>query len=150
MPHALTREPVLQRPDLVRELTCPDQRAKRVIMLLLAIVLMSLGDLYMTLVHVLGPGLLEGNPLARAVIAHQPPAMLVLFKLGTVALAGYILFHARRSAYGELATWFCFIVLTWLTIRWHVYSDQIHYVAAYLAAAPEADTMWVASPKPSK
>lgn len=103
----------------------PRRRNVRVIALLTAIVLLSLGDLYMTLVHVRTVGMFEGNPLARTVMSLNSPALLSLWKLATIVATVGILFWVRRTRQAELGAWLCLIVLTWLTLRWAMYSDAI-------------------------
>jgi len=120
-------------------------RGRRVAMLLGAILLLSAGDLYMTLTHLTQAGMLEANPVARLVMAYNSPMLLGLWKMCSVGLAIAILFWARHRGRTEIATWFCFLVLTWLTCRWIVYSDQIGTLAeipAAIAGHPSAE--WVA------
>jgi hypothetical protein len=120
-------------------------RGRRVAMLLVAILLMSLGDLYMTLTHLTQAGMLEANPLARSIMAYNSPALLALWKLTSVGLAVAILFWARHRGRTEIATWFCFLVLTWLTCRWMVYSDQISAAAGFSATFGEhTGSEWIA------
>lgn len=101
------------------------RRSARVVAMLVAIVAMSVGDLYMTLVHLTGAGMLESNPIARVVMAYNSSAILAAWKLTTVCLAVGILFMARRSRHGEIAAAFCCCVLTWLTVRWVSYTDEV-------------------------
>ena len=93
--------------------------------LLTGVVLLSAGDLYMTLLHLTNFGLLEANPLARGIMAHGTPAELIAWKFCTVGLAVGILFFARRKPSAEVAAILCCGVLTWLTLRWVAYSDEI-------------------------
>jgi hypothetical protein len=103
--------------------------------LLVAVVLLSLGDLYMTLVHVRSVGMFEGNPLARSVMSLNSPVLLSLWKLATIVAAVGILYWVRRSRQGELGAWLCLCVLTWLTLRWATYSDVLAEVGDDLDAA---------------
>lgn len=127
-----------------RALWCPRCRSKRVLLLLSAVVLMSLGDLYMTLQYLLHSGLLEANPLARSIMQYGSPAGLIAWKLCTLILASGILIWARRKLSAELGVLFCCGVMTWLTVRWLEYSDQVSrftHEAATMAAAD--DSRWV-------
>jgi Domain of unknown function (DUF5658) len=102
-----------------------ERRGTRVLILLIGVVLLSLADLYMTLEHLMNFGLLEGNPVAREIMAHGSPAAVILWKLVTVGFAVGVLFWARRRAAAEAAAVFCCLVLTWLTCRWSAYNDQV-------------------------
>jgi hypothetical protein len=113
------------RTGLIRALS-PECRATRVTALLIGIVLLSLGDLYMTLLHLVNFGMLEQNPL-------------VVWKLITVGLAVGILFWARRRPAAELAALFCCGVLTWLTLRWSSYSEQMADLTHGLTSMTQED-----------
>ena len=114
-------------------------------MLLVAIGLMSLGDLYMTLTHLTQAGMLEANPLARTIMAYNSPALLSVWKLASVGLAVAILFWARHRGRTEIATWFCFLVLTGLTCRWMVYSDQVSAAAGFgYGIGAHSGSEWIA------
>lgn len=120
-------------------------RGRRVSLLLGAILLLSAGDLYMTLTHLTQAGMLEANPIARLVMAYKSPLLLAIWKMCSVGLAVAILFWARHRGRTEIATWFCFLVLTWLTCRWIVYSDQIGTLAEIpTAIAGHHSAEWVA------
>lgn len=103
----------------------PGCRPHRVLGLLAGVVLLSGGDLYMTLLHLKNFGMLEANPLARGIMAHGTAGDLVAWKFCTVGLAVGILFFARKKPSAEFAAVFCCLVLTWLTWRWVAYSDQV-------------------------
>jgi len=89
-----------------------------------AIALLSAGDLYMTMVHLRGFGMMEMNPIARLVMQYQAPWVLIAWKLGTVGLASLILIACRRRKAAELAALVCCLVLTALTVQWIRYSEQ--------------------------
>src|SRR6266478_4968970 len=63
-------------------------RSCRVIALLVAVVLMSLGDLHITLTYLTSVGMSEGNPLARWVMGYNNPGLLVAWKLAPGGAAG--------------------------------------------------------------
>jgi uncharacterized membrane protein YqjE len=132
-----------------RPATPPDparqSRGRRVSILLAAILVMSIGDLYMTLTHLTTTGMLEANPLARLIMAYNSPMLLAAWKMSSVGLAVGILFWARHRGRTEIATWFCFLVLTWLTCRWTIYNDQISTLAEIPSAyAGRPNAEWVA------
>jgi len=100
-------------------------RGRRVTALLAAVAVLSLADLYMTMVHLMTFGMLEGNPIARYAMATWSPAALVTWKLVTVAFAVGVLFALRRRWTAELAAVFCCGVMLWLTVRWAAYNEQV-------------------------
>jgi hypothetical protein len=110
------------------------RRSARVLALVAAISLMSLGDLYMTLVHLRGFGMIEMNPLARLVMQHHATWVLIAWKLASITLCAGILsiFRHRRSA--ELGAILCFAVLTALTLQWIRYSDQVSHNPSLMQA----------------
>jgi hypothetical protein len=119
-------------------------RRARVVGLLLGIVLLSLGDLYMTLQHLTHFGMLEGNPLARAVMERGSPSELVIWKVLTVGFAVGIIFWARQRWAAEVAAVFCCAVLTWLTLRWVAYSDHMSDLTGELHSIQQSgDSNWV-------
>jgi hypothetical protein len=103
----------------------PGYRPVRVTVLLCAVVVLSLADLYMTLVHLMSFGMIEANPLARGIMAFGSPAALIIWKLVTVMMAAGILFYARKRRVAEVGAVFCCCVLTWLTGRWIAYNAQV-------------------------
>lgn len=120
------------------------RRPVRVLALLAAVVLLSLGDLSMTLTHVRSAGMYEGNPLARHVINLNSPSALAAWKLATLVLAVGILFRVRHTRAGELGAWACVAVLTWLTLRWVDYSDEVSSLdPAATTGSDGNDPRWV-------
>jgi hypothetical protein len=100
-------------------------RSRRVLTLLAGVILLSVGDLYMTLLHLKSFGLIEANPLARGIMAHHSAAGLVVWKTATVGLAVGILYFTRRRGAAEIGAIISCLVLSWLTLRWVTYSDQV-------------------------
>jgi uncharacterized membrane protein YhfC len=130
-----------------RALTCPACRSRRVVVLLAAIILMSLGDLYMTLEHLTHVGMPEANPLAHAIIQYGSRSILIAWKLATVVLAVGILYYARRRWSAEAAALFCCGVLTWLSARWLDYSEQMLKVdTSFCPLVLGDDHRWVTLP----
>lgn len=119
-------------------------RPRRVVALLAAVLLMSLGDLYMTLTYLLNVGLLEDNPLARAVMLMDRPELLIGWKILSLGLGVGILYRARRLRNGELGAWVCFVVLSWLTVHWSSYNAQmVELTPAIAEMATVHDQRWV-------
>lgn len=100
-------------------------RPCRVVALIFTIVLLSLADLYITLLYLHSGGMGEANPVARWIMGHGSPGLLILWKLGTVATAVTLFYLTRRTRAAEVGAWFCVVLLTWLTIRWHRYSEEV-------------------------
>ena len=109
----------------------PRTRGQRVTILLAATCLMGLADLALTLTFVTTIGMLEANPLARYVMEHNSPSLVVLWKLASMTLGLGILYWARRSRGGEAGTWVCFAVMAALSIHWFTYTGAV--------AAPDSD-----------
>lgn len=121
------------------------RRPTRVGALLVAVIALSLGDLYMTLFHLRSVGMIEANPLAREVIDLNSPYALSAWKLATVLVTVGILFMVRRTRSGEVGAWLCVAVLTWLTLRWMDYSDELFALPPDVAVeAARSDPNWVA------
>ncbi|MFG0260432.1 MAG: DUF5658 family protein [Phycisphaerales bacterium JB041] len=98
--------------------------------LLAIIVVLSLLDLLLTLIHVTEIGLIEDNPVARFVLATGGPRLLIAAKLASVGFCTGVLFWARRRGFAELAAVFGAVVLVWLTIRWGSYIQVFAGVSA--------------------
>lgn len=118
-------------------------RPRRVVLLLVAVLLMSLGDLYMTLTYLTNVGMLEGNPIARAVMAMNHPGLLIGWKVISLGLGLGILYWARRSRNGELGAWICFVILSWLTVHWSSYNAEMHELTTAVAMDGVQDDRWV-------
>jgi hypothetical protein len=115
----------------------PDSRAQRVTILLFATCLMCLADLALTLTFVTSIGMVEANPLARSVMEHGSPSLVVLWKLTTMAVGLGILFWARRSKGAELGTWICFLVMAALSFHWFSFTGEV--------TQPDSDYAQIAS-----
>ncbi len=128
-------------------LVCPRCRATRVMILLVGVVLMSLGDLYMTLEHLTQSGMPEANPLAHAIIQYGSRTGLIVWKLATIVLAAGILFYARRRVSAELGALFCCGVMAWLTVRWLDYNTHVSEIVrdAHELVTDE-QSQWVSLP----
>lgn len=124
--------------------TSPEARCIRVASLLLATLIMSIGDLYMTLTLATSVGMLEANPFSRAVMAQDSPALVILWRMGTVLFGLGILYYFRRLARAELGTWICFAAMLSLTIYWTYYIEAIGSLGpVYGSLAMTNDPHWV-------
>lgn len=105
---------------------------------------MSLGDLDMTLLYLRQTGMIEENPLARAVMMMGSPLLLAAWKLLSLALCVFLLYRFRHHRAAELGVWVCFLTLAWLCLRWVSYTEEIPQITRYLASGEVADDhRWV-------
>lgn len=119
-------------------------RPGRVVALATTIVLLSLADLYITLVYLHSGGMSEANPVARWIMGHGSAALLSFWKLATVAVAVLIFYNARHTRAGEIGAWSCALLLTWLTVQWISYSDEIHKITSTLhVLADHEHSKWI-------
>jgi hypothetical protein len=119
-------------------------RARRVTILLVATALMCLGDLALTLTYVTSMGMVENNPIARAVMEHNSPGFVVVWKLATMAIGLGILFWARRTKGAEVATWLCFLIMCALCVHWLGFAMAVSNLSPeYAAMAALDDPRWV-------
>jgi len=119
------------------------RRSFRVVCLTCIIVALSVADLYCTLIYLHSGGMGEQNPVARVLIGTGSPALLIAWKLGTVALACCILIHLRQKRLGELGALLCCTILIWLTFRWEEYSHQAPYLTEVIHTVAETSPGWV-------
>lgn len=115
-------------------------RSRRVGLLLGAVLIISMADLDMTLAYAASGGMIESNPLARAVMTYGSSGMLALWKVLSVVLCVWILFRARARRSAEIATWVCFLALVWLTFRWQRYNEQMPAIAHVVMSEPDPET----------
>ena len=99
-------------------------RSRRVVILLIALVLLSIGDLYATLTHVGALGMIELNPIAAYLIGAGSMIGLILYKLGTLGVAVAALAKIRAHAIGECAAWLLVGVMVMLTLHWYRYNVE--------------------------
>ena len=97
-------------------------RSRRVVILLIALALLSLGDLYATLTHATSLGMVEVNPIAAYLIGAGSMIGLILYKLGTVGVSIAALAKVRAHAAGECAAWLLVGVMVVLTLHWYQYN----------------------------
>jgi uncharacterized BrkB/YihY/UPF0761 family membrane protein len=123
----------------LREASRPELRSLRVTILLLATCLMCLADLALTLTFVTTTGMLEANPLARSVMEHNSPGLVVVWKLATMVLGLGILYWIRRNKWAEVGSWVCFAVMAALSIHWFTYTGVMASPESEYAAMAAAD-----------
>lgn len=121
----------------------PSGRARRVLFLLSIVIVLSLADLYLTLLFLTQGSFAEANPLARAIMHSQSIGLLVAWKLGSVLTTVGILYAVRKTPSAELGAWVCFAVLGWLTYQWTGYIDAPPVTADTLDVYGYDDGHWV-------
>lgn len=94
-------------------------------MLLTASLILAMGDLWMTLTYASNMGMLEANPLARAIMTLNSPMAVVAWKLATTLLGLGILFRLRHTRHAEIGAWVVFAALAALSIHWLQYTDLV-------------------------
>lgn len=121
----LDQRELLRHGGEFRPTSIPGRRARRVVVLLVAIVALSIADLVATISH-LRIGMIEGNPLARFIIeTTNSIGALAAFKAATVLVCVVLLFRLRRSRQGEAAAWMAAFILCALTVWWGFASEQL-------------------------
>ena len=98
-----------------------DPRTRRVALLLLAIFIMSVGDLLLTLTYLKHLGMAESNPLARLVLDFGSPGLLVAWKMATVTACAGILLWKSTSRAAEIGAWTGTFILVALMMHWSTY-----------------------------
>lgn len=119
-------------------------RSHRVWLLTFTIALLSLTDLFITLTYLRSIGMPEGNPIARMIMSYNSPALLITWKLATIAVTSMIFILGRHRRIAEIGCWLCVCVLGWLTFRWIDYTHEVTKATPliHVLAAGECGT-WV-------
>ncbi|MFG0275475.1 MAG: DUF5658 family protein [Phycisphaerales bacterium] len=120
-------------------------RARRVTLLVVTAALLGLFDLLHTLSYMGGAGMMELNPVARAMIDLGGARQLILFKMFTIATSCGILYILRRYRQAEICAWISLAALAMLAAHWINYNGHVIEVAAFAdATAFASDPRWVA------
>jgi hypothetical protein len=124
---------------LARRLDCPlvRSRARRINLVLLAVVLMGLADLAYTLTYMRGSGMIEANPIARAMVEIGSARQLVLYKLLTLVICCGAIYSCRTTKQAELGAWICCGVMLLLTFHWVNYNATVGELSAEFAIMAE-------------
>lgn len=109
--------PYCDRPDVLT--------SRRVSLLILAILMMSLADLICTITYMRAVGMVELNPIARYLTAAGDGAPLVAFKSFTMVLSAWLLFVCRRHRRAEVCAWLGASILLVLTGHWVHYNSTV-------------------------
>ena len=119
-------------------------RGTRVVLLAFALVVMSLVDLYITLLYLHSAGLAEENPFARIVMSHGSAELLAGWKMMTVLPTVIVLLMYRKRFSAELLGWIACGILLFVTVRWIQYADATDLLAESMPALERgADHRWV-------
>ena len=110
----------------------------------LATAVLSVAELYLTLMHLTSIGMSEANPIARLVMSANSPGVLIAWKLTSVGAACLAFYAGRKKLVGEAAAWFCCAVLIWLTLRWGEYSTELAKISPQMQLLHQVDAgQWV-------
>lgn len=113
-------------PSRIRTFLLTRGRERRVVVLLLGIIALSVADLVITITHLKTIGMIEANPIAAYLIAAtQSTWILILYKLSTVGISVSLLYFARNYRVGEIATWSALAILVGMSVSWHNYSAYV-------------------------
>jgi hypothetical protein len=120
-------------------------RPRRVVILLLGVVVLSVADLLITLAHLRATGMAEANPVARFVIGLTgSPISLACFKALSVFICVGLLYKVRKTVQGEIASWCALLILSCISMMWFRYAHQYENpVDVQLAQSEWAQEQWV-------
>ncbi len=99
-------------------------RGRRVMLLALLVLLLSIGDLLTTLIFLQSTGMEEVNPVAKFVMQSGSVMNILIFKAGSVFTCLSVILLIRFRWQGELAAWIATFILVSLTAYWYVYTHQ--------------------------
>lgn len=108
---------------------------------------MGLADLAYTLTYMRGSGMVEANPIARAMVEIGSARQLVLYKLLTLMVCCGAIYFCRRTRQAEFGAWICCGVMLLLTAHWVNYNAQVALMTeefsqmAELARMPETASL---------
>ncbi len=104
----------------------PEHRSRRVVLLIVGIVVLSLADLAITLQYLNSRGMMEANPVAAWIIAHTGSGVLLTaYKVLTVSICVGLLFRLRRHVEGEIGAWCAVLILAVVSFHWYQYAREI-------------------------
>ncbi|MBA4028819.1 MAG: hypothetical protein C0475_06755 [Planctomyces sp.] len=120
------------------------RRLVRVWVLVCFVALVSLADLYLTLLHLSHGGMSEGNPLARWLMIHGTPTSLIVWKVAMAGTSCWILLRLARTRSAELGAWLCAAVMLWLGVRWADYVAELQRLAPVIHQLHQIDAgRWI-------
>lgn len=102
-----------------------NNRSRRVTVLVLGVIILSVADLIITLAYLRAQLMMEANPIAAYLIESTHSAWaLAGFKALTVGVCVAVLYRLRRYLAGELAAWLAVAILAGMSVIWHSYSTH--------------------------
>lgn len=100
-------------------------RSRRVLILVMGIIVLSMADLAITLAYLRAHWMMEANPIAAFLIKYtQSPWSLACYKALTVLVCVVLLVRLRQHKAGELAAWCALAILGVMSVMWHTYSQH--------------------------
>ena len=115
------------------------RRSRRVSVLIVGIVLLSIADLMVTLAYARGGGMMEANPIVIYLAKMtQSPLSLACYKMLTVTICVALLFRLRKHAASEIAAWCAVAILAGMSVMWHNYSAEVECPATMALVRCEA------------
>jgi hypothetical protein len=112
-----------------------DGRSRRVAVLMLGVIALSVADLFITLAYLRAQWMMEANPIAVFVIKSTDSAWgIAAFKALTVLVCVSLLMKARRHLVAEIAAWCAVGILTVLSVMWHNYANHFEDHAGLILA----------------
>ena len=130
LPVQLEVKPIAPPVRCVREVA----RSRRIVLLILALVLMSVADLLCTISYLTSVGMVEMNPIARHMIEIGGVRQLVLFKAFTMTLSCGCIFLIRKRRGAEVGAWLCVAVLLSLMLHWLQYNAVMQTLAPHFSS----------------
>ncbi|MEM9084088.1 MAG: hypothetical protein AAGB34_10875, partial [Planctomycetota bacterium] len=92
---------------------------------------------------------IEMNPLARFIVGFGSPALLIAFKMASIAVTCGSLYFVRNFRLGEIGAVISFVVLAVLSLQWAQYNNTVlsdeKVIAALMTSEPMCET-WVRLP----
>ena len=119
-------------------------RDGRIVTMMTIVAGVSAIDLALTLTYATTIGMMEVNPLARAVMRLGSPLLVVLWKLVTAGFGIGTLLYFRKNRYAEVASWVCFIAMIMLLAHWLEFNHSVLSYADDIAVLSGGDfPCWV-------
>ncbi|MHC4217321.1 MAG: DUF5658 family protein [Planctomycetota bacterium] len=119
-------------------------RSRRVILLIVGIILLSLGDLLITITYLQSTGMLEANPIAEYLIRMTGSiSVLAAYKALTVGICVGLLYRLRRLVEGEVAAWCAVSILAVMSVQWYHYARQFDQTDLELARSAVFGEDWL-------
>jgi len=119
-------------------------RSRRVNLLIVGIVLLSLGDLLITITYLQSTGMLEANPIAGYIIrVTGSVSILAAYKALTVGICVGLLYRLRRLVEGEVAAWCAVSILAFMSLQWYHYARQFDATDLELARSVVLGEEWL-------